>query len=162
MNLVAAISIYAGGPGSGCNPDKGKCGRPSTGRVSNKKWRENPLEFSDGYHSGFLRPGGKFWSDPETGLGAHEELARELGHNSVVSALKSGLVRYFQQPDGITLELMDDKKALRIASNHLERYAVSGMRVFVEIVKGQRRSHVAYVKTGNYKEAISWLRRREQ
>jgi hypothetical protein len=28
MNLQTTISIYAGGPGSGCNPEKGKCGRP--------------------------------------------------------------------------------------------------------------------------------------
>jgi hypothetical protein len=29
MNLAVTISIYAGGPGSGCNPEVGKCGRPS-------------------------------------------------------------------------------------------------------------------------------------
>lgn len=28
MNLQSTISLYAGGPGSGCNPEKGKCGRP--------------------------------------------------------------------------------------------------------------------------------------
>lgn len=27
MNLASTI-VYAGGPGSGCNPEKGKCGRP--------------------------------------------------------------------------------------------------------------------------------------
>lgn len=32
MNLVNFIDIYAGGPGSGCNPAVGKCGRPRTGR----------------------------------------------------------------------------------------------------------------------------------
>lgn len=30
MRLHAAISLYAGGPGSGCNPEAGKCGRPKT------------------------------------------------------------------------------------------------------------------------------------
>lgn len=29
MNLLTALIIYAGGPGSGCNPKAGKCGRPS-------------------------------------------------------------------------------------------------------------------------------------
>lgn len=29
MNLAATLSLYAGGPGSGCNPAAGKCGRPS-------------------------------------------------------------------------------------------------------------------------------------
>ena len=28
MNLAAAISLYSGGPGSGCNPAVGHCGRP--------------------------------------------------------------------------------------------------------------------------------------
>lgn len=28
MNLALAIEMYAGGPGSGCNPAAGKCGRP--------------------------------------------------------------------------------------------------------------------------------------
>lgn len=28
MNLQSTISIYGGGPGSGCNPEAGKCGRP--------------------------------------------------------------------------------------------------------------------------------------
>ena len=29
MNLKTAIEIYGGGPGSGCNPDAGTCGRPT-------------------------------------------------------------------------------------------------------------------------------------
>jgi hypothetical protein len=32
MNLQSTISIYGGGTGSGCNPEKGKCGRHSTGQ----------------------------------------------------------------------------------------------------------------------------------
>lgn len=28
MNLHQTIDVFAGGPGSGCNPDKGHCGRP--------------------------------------------------------------------------------------------------------------------------------------
>jgi hypothetical protein len=28
MNLSSTLVLYAGGPGSGCNPEKGKCGRP--------------------------------------------------------------------------------------------------------------------------------------
>ncbi|SRR6266566_4596578 len=28
MNIRSTISIYGGGPGSGCNPEAGKCGRP--------------------------------------------------------------------------------------------------------------------------------------
>jgi hypothetical protein len=28
MNLSTTIALYFGGPGSGCNPDVGKCGRP--------------------------------------------------------------------------------------------------------------------------------------
>src|SRR3970282_2268848 len=31
MNLRETIDLYLGGPGSGCNPDGGKCGRPSIG-----------------------------------------------------------------------------------------------------------------------------------
>lgn len=31
MNLASTIEIYSGGPGSGCNPAVGKCGRPSLG-----------------------------------------------------------------------------------------------------------------------------------
>lgn len=31
MRLKSTIILYAGGPGSGCNPKVGKCGRPSTG-----------------------------------------------------------------------------------------------------------------------------------
>ena len=31
MNIVLLLELYAGGPGSGCNPEAGKCGRPSTG-----------------------------------------------------------------------------------------------------------------------------------
>lgn len=30
MNLSNTVEVYAGGVGSGCNPDKGKCGRSST------------------------------------------------------------------------------------------------------------------------------------
>lgn len=30
MNLSLSIDIFAGGPGSGCNPRKGSCGRPKT------------------------------------------------------------------------------------------------------------------------------------
>jgi hypothetical protein len=30
MNLATTLELHAGGPGSGCNPDKGKCGRPRT------------------------------------------------------------------------------------------------------------------------------------
>jgi RNA:NAD 2'-phosphotransferase (TPT1/KptA family) len=30
MNLFSTIQLYAGGPGSGCNPEKGKCGRTVT------------------------------------------------------------------------------------------------------------------------------------
>lgn len=29
MNLAATIELFGGGPGSGCNPEKGKCGRPA-------------------------------------------------------------------------------------------------------------------------------------
>ena len=29
MNLATVIELYAGGPGSGCNPEVGKCGRPA-------------------------------------------------------------------------------------------------------------------------------------
>jgi hypothetical protein len=31
MNILSTIELYGGGPGSGCNPEAGKCGRPSTG-----------------------------------------------------------------------------------------------------------------------------------
>ncbi len=30
MNISSTISLYGGGPGSGCNPEVGKCGRPET------------------------------------------------------------------------------------------------------------------------------------
>lgn len=30
MKLLATLAIYAGGQGSGCNPHKGRCGRPSS------------------------------------------------------------------------------------------------------------------------------------
>jgi hypothetical protein len=33
LNLAATIALHAGGPGSGCNPEVGKCGRPATGRA---------------------------------------------------------------------------------------------------------------------------------
>ncbi len=36
MNLAATISLYGGGPGSGCNPEVGKCGRPSLGNWDQK------------------------------------------------------------------------------------------------------------------------------
>lgn len=50
MNLVSTISIYAGGPGSGCNPTAGKCGRhPGLQeedkvllKVPVKSWSGNP------------------------------------------------------------------------------------------------------------------------
>lgn len=32
MKLRSTLILYAGGPGSGCNPKVGKCGRPSTGK----------------------------------------------------------------------------------------------------------------------------------
>jgi hypothetical protein len=33
MNLAQSISLYGGGPGSGCNPAAGKCGRPITSKM---------------------------------------------------------------------------------------------------------------------------------
>src|SRR5690348_16321730 len=34
MNLLDLINVYAGGPGSGCNPEVGQCGRkPGEGEV---------------------------------------------------------------------------------------------------------------------------------
>jgi hypothetical protein len=39
VNLAATIEIYGGGPGSGCNPEAGKCGRhgESSGPYTTKK-----------------------------------------------------------------------------------------------------------------------------
>lgn len=38
MNLASTIALHGGGPGSGCNPEKGKCGRPSgTGVTTSEK-----------------------------------------------------------------------------------------------------------------------------
>lgn len=31
MNLATTITMYGGGPGSGCNPEAGRCGRPAEG-----------------------------------------------------------------------------------------------------------------------------------
>lgn len=33
MLMTSTIELYAGGTGSGCNPNKGKCGRPATGKT---------------------------------------------------------------------------------------------------------------------------------
>ncbi|SRR6266446_7293833 len=40
MNLALTIDLFCGGPGSGCNPEVGKCGRPSLGEynISEKKF----------------------------------------------------------------------------------------------------------------------------
>jgi len=37
MNLASSISIYAGGAGSGCNPEAGKCGRSVLYHVTDEK-----------------------------------------------------------------------------------------------------------------------------
>lgn len=44
--MAATISIHAGGPGSGCNPDKGKCGRPK-GSGSSERKRPSYLKMRD-------------------------------------------------------------------------------------------------------------------
>lgn len=41
MRLAASISLFAGGPGSGCNPAAGKCGRSSSGTTSGRKKAAN-------------------------------------------------------------------------------------------------------------------------
>lgn len=33
MNLAATVELYSGGPGSGCNPEKGHCGRSWEGKT---------------------------------------------------------------------------------------------------------------------------------
>lgn len=38
MNLAATIELHAGGPGSGCNPAAGHCGRPGLSEDQNKKF----------------------------------------------------------------------------------------------------------------------------
>lgn len=40
MNLASTISIYAGGPGSGCNPEVGKCGRKKGSGSGEKPGRD--------------------------------------------------------------------------------------------------------------------------
>lgn len=37
MNLSSALLIYSGGPGSGCNPAVGKCGRKGTGKSNSEE-----------------------------------------------------------------------------------------------------------------------------
>lgn len=49
MNLQSTIDIYAGGPGSGCNPEAGHCGRPSSADA-----------YIDSYRQTFADAAGKF------------------------------------------------------------------------------------------------------
>jgi hypothetical protein len=61
MNLASTIAIYAGGPGSGCNPKVGKCGRSwspkkingteksDSGYVYHATNAERAYDIADGY-----------------------------------------------------------------------------------------------------------------
>jgi hypothetical protein len=70
MNLSSTLMLYAGGPGSGCNPEKGKCGRPSSRLdIKELKIEADPDADVDDYTT-------KTWwygiNDPSTG----DEIAR--------------------------------------------------------------------------------------
>ena len=58
MNIAATIELFGGGPGSGCNPDKGKCGRKkgiTPSEEETKYWVERRME------SDFARRARKSW-----------------------------------------------------------------------------------------------------
>lgn len=49
MNLGATIElVYSGGPGSGCNPEVGKCGRPASGLNSPEEFFQEWVD--QGHH----------------------------------------------------------------------------------------------------------------
>lgn len=50
MNLAATITVYGGGPGSGCNPEVGKCGRPSLGRWNGVEQTQVAYQDSSGHY----------------------------------------------------------------------------------------------------------------
>jgi predicted ABC-type ATPase len=91
MNLAAAIELYSGGPGSGCNPAVGNCGRKSAGSegVSFKNIQAPTKPLGPGQSTEDV------WRDPKTGKWDPE---RAAFHERVVSALIAGHARYAGQP----------------------------------------------------------------
>lgn len=56
MNLQATIEIHGGGPGSGCNPNVGKCGRRSTGKSKSVLDVITPKPDTSGSYESTLSP----------------------------------------------------------------------------------------------------------
>lgn len=127
MNLALANTIYAGGPGSGCNPGAGKCGRP-------KDLSQKAIKEEVGRLTPLLEKVGKVWKkrirqlDPKaevkisvspTGLfhykkaGSPGVLESTWGLNLYVNG-KDGTGRHFgigfglfPEPDGNAIKIQD-------------------------------------------------------
>ena len=93
MNLAATVSIYSGGPGSGCNPAAGNCGRPSGPKkdigVSFKNVQAPTKPLQPGQSTEDV------WRDPKTGKWNPE---RAAFHERVVATLIAGHARYIGTP----------------------------------------------------------------
>lgn len=109
MKLAATISLSAGGPGSGCNPTKGKCGRSEMG---NKK-EGGVLDKSGWYKDGKFFPLSNYNEMHDTaaiksGLaGPHPRKTNKLVNDYeevVKEAFQNGAIRIQRIGDSYDLE----------------------------------------------------------
>lgn len=133
MNLLSLMDLYAGGPGSGCNPAAGQCGRP-LGKATLKMYKD------------ILR---------KTGVSTRGKTEEQIVRTYKAWARSSSVRQSFQQ-----LAKKSSKEArAKIAKAHLKKIGTttpglkkSGGRIHIDIKpvwKGRVKSQ--YVATGGHK-----------
>jgi hypothetical protein len=108
MNLFSTLSLYGGGPGSGCNPAVGKCGRPPRGAYELKGALVGDGFYKDGYfYEQDYEKRENHWKQAiRIGLVKRENKDPEEVLNEV---LKKGFVRVLHHsgPTSVNLEAWD-------------------------------------------------------
>ncbi len=119
MNLKTAISIYGGGPGSGCNPAAWKCGRTKT-KFSNSQVRDLLFTWTNVPYPGSYMQ--KQMKKLIIRLGTnHKELYRGM---SILKSTGSGLKKFVDYRPGqeVYLESSSFSKKKRVAMGFAKVY----------------------------------------
>jgi|SRR5579859_1129627 len=96
MNLAVAISIYGGGPGSGCNPDAGTCGRSAGERTYTVNDVEKLSSPDDQLlHHDWAQDGRKILSKPGLDLNTKQRIKNAMTLAGSVSSNLNGGVGMF-------------------------------------------------------------------
>lgn len=132
MNIKTTINLYAGGQGSGCNPQKGKCGRKGIGRSAKRSdLTSSEKRYLLGVHDSIIndkrRTGG---ATPYGGASVYQALQNSMwmhtAVNGLINKIESALTTVKYKEPGA---MRDIKESLGDAKMYMKKAEATGDQI---------------------------------